>query len=123
MSFQISLQHKIFQFIYKLIFYIMCGKKKTVQETKTKTKLLLSVCKRASLMRAPYRGSLQSVPQFIQKNKNASFNKKPKEQPSLIATSNKEKANEKGRCQLFEQIAITNKSDSYSRNLPKNNGQ
>ena len=70
----------------------MCGKKPIPER---KTILLLAVCKRASLMRAPYRASLQPTAQFIPKNKNASLDKKTKEQPSLIVTSNKENANEK----------------------------
>jgi hypothetical protein len=82
---------------------------KTKIKTKTKTQLLTVVCKRACLMRAPYRVSSYPSVQINQINKNSSSNTKTKQQFPLIVKSSKEKTDEKvGAYEFSKYLSLIN---------------
>ena len=82
---------------------------KTKIKTGTKTKLFTTVCKRACLMRAPYRVSSYPTVQIRQTNKIPSSNNKTKQQFSLIVKNGKEKTNEKvGEYQFSNYLLMMN---------------
>lgn len=78
-------------------------------KTETKTKLLTAVCKRACLMRAPYRVSSYSTAQISQTNKISSSNHKTEQQFSSIVKNGKEKTDKKvGGYQFSNYLLLTN---------------